>query len=73
MRLRVTDPALVPELIEFLESRADMVTQRVGENEVEVSVLGSYGPEGGRMTLDLLVRAWEAGRAAGSVSVELID
>jgi hypothetical protein len=50
-----------------------MVTKRVGENEVEVSLLGSYGPEGGRMTLDLLVRAWEAGRAAGSVSVELID
>jgi hypothetical protein len=73
MRLRVSDPALVPELIEFLESRADMVTKRSGESEVEISLLGSYGRESGRMMLDLLVRAWEAGRAADSASVELID
>ena len=73
MRVRVSDPALVLEMIEFLQSRADMVINRVGENEVEVSLLGSYGREGQQMTLDLLVRAWEAVRPAGPFSVELID
>ena len=38
-------PELVPELVEFLESRADMVTARVGNDELEVSLLGSYGIE----------------------------
>jgi hypothetical protein len=36
---------LVPELVEFLKSRADMVIARVGNDELEVSLLGSYGIE----------------------------
>ena len=72
MRLRVSDPHLVPELLQFLESRLDMVSQRVSENEVELSVLGSYNREAERMTVDLVLRAWEAGRDV-PVSVELID
>jgi hypothetical protein len=31
--------------VEFLESRADMVAARVGNDELEVSLLGSYGIE----------------------------
>jgi hypothetical protein len=72
MRLRLSNPDLVPELLEFLESRLDMVTKRVSENEVELSLLGSYNREAERMTVDLLVRAWEAGRDAGA-SVEFVD
>lgn len=71
MRLRLSNPELVPELVEFLESRADMVTARVGEDEIEVSLLGSYGTEQAWLTLGLLVRAWEAGRSADA-SVELL-
>jgi hypothetical protein len=72
MRLRVNNPALIPDLIEFLQSRLDMVINRVGKNEVEVSLLGSYGPDATRLMLQLLVRAWEAGRDA-KASVELVD
>ncbi len=72
MRLRVSDPHLVPELLQFLESRLDMVSQRVSENEVELSLLGSYNREAERMTVDLLLRAWEAGRDAAG-SVEFVD
>jgi hypothetical protein len=72
MRLRLSNPDLVPELLEFLESRLDMVTKRVSENEVELSLLGSYNREAERMTVDLLLRAWEAGRDAGA-SVEFVD
>ena len=35
-----------------------MVTKRVSENEVELSLLGSYDREAERMTVDLLLRAW---------------
>ncbi len=72
MRLRLSNPHLVPELLEFLESRLDMVTKRVSENEVELSLLGSYNREAERMTVDLLLRAWEAGRDAGA-AVEFVD
>ena len=71
MRLRLSNPELVPELVEFLESRADVVTAQVAEDEIEVSLLGSYGIEQAWLTLDLLVRAWEAGRSADA-SVELL-
>jgi len=72
MRLRLSNPDLVPELLEFLESRLDMVTKRVSENEVELSLLGSYNREAERMMVDLLLRAWEAGRDSGA-SVEFVD
>jgi hypothetical protein len=73
MRLRISDPTLIPELIEFLETRVSAVAERVSANEVEVSMLGSYGPDGLRMMLELLVRAWEASRIDKDVSVEVID
>jgi hypothetical protein len=73
MRLRISDPTLIPELIEFLETRVSAVAERVSANEVEVSMLGSYGPDGLRMMLELLVRAWEASRIDNDVSVEVID
>ncbi len=49
-----------------------MVSKRVSENEVELSLLGSYNREAERMTVDLVLRAWEAGRDV-PVSVEFID
>ena len=48
-----------------------MVTARVGDDELEVSLLGSYGIEEAWTTLDLLARAWEAGRGVDA-SVELL-
>ena len=73
MRLRVSDPAFVPELVEFLQSRLDQVAERVNENEVEVSLLGSYADDAMRMELYLRVRAWEAGQRARGVEVEFVD
>ena len=73
MRLRVSDPTFVPELLEFLQSRLDQVAERVNENEVEVSLLGSYADDAMRMELYLRVRAWEAGQRARGVEVEFVD
>jgi hypothetical protein len=72
MRLRLSNPALVPELLEFLESRVDLVAKRVSENELELSLLGSYHHEEERMTVELLVRAWESAHDPRA-SVEFAD
>ena len=73
MRLRVSDPALVPELLEFLQSRLDVVAEQIEANEVSVSLLGSYASDPMRMELYLRVRAWEAGQRAKGVEVEFVD
>jgi hypothetical protein len=72
MRLRLSNPDLVPELLQFLESRIDVVTQQVSDNEVELSLLGSYNEDAAQMTVDLLVRAWQASRD-DKATVELVD
>jgi hypothetical protein len=72
MRLRLSNPDLVPELLQFLESRIDVVTKQVSDNEVELSLLGSYNEDAAQMTVDLLVRAWQASRD-DKASVELVD
>ena len=73
MRLRLSDPALIPELLDFLQSTPDVVVDVVGDREVEVSLLGSYALDAMRMELYLRVRAWEAARASRGVAVELVE
>jgi hypothetical protein len=73
MRLRVSDPTLVPELLEFLHSRLDVVAEQVTEDEVRLSLLGSYGSDGMRMELYLRVRTWEAAYGSRRVKVEFVD
>jgi hypothetical protein len=73
MRLRVHDPELLPELIRFLEARLDMITARHGANELELSLLGSYGQEEGRETLALVVQAWQEADPNRGRSVRFVD
>jgi hypothetical protein len=73
MRLRVSNPALIPDLLEFLRSRVDVVAEEVSDNEVDVSLVGSYNADAMNIELYLRVRAWEAGRRSTGVEVELID
>jgi hypothetical protein len=73
MRLRLSDPSLIPELLDFLQSTPDVVVDVVADDEVEVSLLGSYMLDAMRMELYLRIRAWEAARASRGVVVELVD
>jgi hypothetical protein len=73
MRLRLSDPSLVPDLIDYLESTPDVVVDVVGEGEIEVSLMGSYALDAMRMELYLRVRAWEAARSPSRDLVELVD
>jgi hypothetical protein len=73
MQLRVSNPALVPELLEFLQSRLDAVAHQLSEDVVEVSLLGSYAEDAIRMEVFLRVRAWEAARRSSGVTVDIVD
>jgi hypothetical protein len=72
MRVRVASPALLEELLVFLRSEPDVVLEEITDDEVEVSLLGSYGSEPMRMELYLRLRAWEAARRAGEPTVEIV-
>ena len=43
MRVHLGNAELVHELVHYFEGQPDCVVRRVGETEVEVSLLGSYG------------------------------
>ena len=73
MRIRVSDPSLVPELLDFLHAGTDVVAEAVSADEVEVSLIGSYGLDAMRMELYLRLRAWEAARRCRGVTAELVD
>jgi hypothetical protein len=70
MRIRLNDPSLMPELVEFLETRTDAVVTQEGDHEVEVTLLGSYALDAMRMELYLRIRAWEA--AHGGAVAEIL-
>lgn len=48
----------MPSLLAFLRERVHVTAERVGDNEVEVSQLGSMNPAGRRIELDLLLQVW---------------
>ena len=73
--LRISDPSLLDLLCADLRSRGDVIAEVVGEDTLQVDILGSYGVEGMRMATELRLRAWEeAQRALGvDVRVEIVD
>jgi hypothetical protein len=64
MRIHLQDPALAPDLLDFLRSRIDAVVGQVEADVVEVSLLGSLAADAMRLELELRLRAWESGRQA---------
>ena len=68
MRLSIDNPDATQLLLDYLSSWSDVVAEQVGENEVEVTLLGSYRHDAMEMEIMLRVRAWaEAQRARGLV------
>lgn len=62
LRIELTDPVLVPSLLDFLTGAVNCVAEQVDERAIEVSLLGSYEPDTHDLAVGLLVRAWEASR-----------
>jgi hypothetical protein len=68
VKVRVDDPALLPDLVSVLLGRVDTVVTRAGYDLLEVSLLGSRNPEADIAELEARLEAW--GRGA-SVDEEL--
>ena len=72
MRARLSSADLLDELLEFLRAEPGAVVEPVSDDEVEVSLLGSFQQDALRMQLELRLRTWEATQRARGVRVEII-
>ncbi len=73
MRIRLSSPDLLDELLAFFTSEPDAVFEQVSEDEIEVHLVGSYRADALRMELYLRLRAWEAAHHAHGVRVEITE
>jgi hypothetical protein len=71
MQIHVSDPTLVPSLLEFLRERVHVIADQVGPSEVEVSLLGSMNMPKRRLELDLMLQLWRA--AHDQVETRILD
>lgn len=73
MRVRVSDTEFTDELAEFLSASLDTIVEKIADDELEVSILGSLDPSTMRMEIYLRVRAWESTAQDRGIRVELIS
>jgi hypothetical protein len=59
MRVRLSDPALLPDLLGYLRA-AECVVEEVGPDELNVLVPRAPSDEQGRREVDIYLRAWQA-------------
>jgi len=71
-RPSVSDPASTDDLAEQLRSRSDAVVERVSEDELEVSLVGSLDLATMQMEIYLRIRAWEGAAEREGVRVDVI-
>jgi hypothetical protein len=64
VRIHVGDPELVPQLLEYFEEQTDCVVAQVGDAEIEVSLLGSFGIETHDGEVERLIEAFRAEMSA---------
>jgi hypothetical protein len=69
MRLSIDNPDATPAFLEYLGSWSDIVYEQVSEDEVEVTLLGSYRTEAMEEELTMRVRAWADAQGARGVVV----
>jgi hypothetical protein len=55
LRVHVGDSELVQLLLDYFEEQADCIAMQVGETDIEVSLLGSYGAEAHDAAVEQLV------------------
>lgn len=73
MLVRVSDSDFTDELAEFLRSRPDTIVEKVADDELEVSLVGSLDPSTMQMEIYLRVRTWEATAKNQGVRVEVVS
>lgn len=73
MRIQLSSADLLDELVAFLRAEPSAVVEQLSDDEIEVTLLGSYQEDALRMELYLRLRAWEAAHHTSGVHVEIID
>ena len=59
MRIQLSEPDLVPELLSLLQQRRDCIATRDGD-EIETGIVGSFA-DGGARELERLLLDWRRG------------
>ena len=65
----MSEPSLRRKLLAFLAFDANAVVTAVGEDEIEISFLGSLNAGAQRMELELRLRAWLAAHPDASAVI----
>ena len=60
MRVKLSNPALVGRLEQYLAFDSNVVVTRIAHDEIEVSFLGSLNANAQQMQTELRLRAWIA-------------
>jgi hypothetical protein len=60
LRVKLSNPALLPRLLAYLAFDANVVVTQIADDEVELSFLGSLNTNAQQMQTELRVRAWIA-------------
>ena len=61
MKVKVDDPARLPDLMAALSARIDAVVTKVDDDELEVSLLGSQSQQAHAEEVKARLRAWGGG------------
>ncbi len=70
VRLRLDDPALIANLLDFL-GRRGCAGEREGEDTIEVELPEDLSAEEARLELDLYLRVWQS--LHGWTRVDVVD
>ena len=68
MRVHVGDSELVSVLLDYFEQESDCVAIQVGEAEIEVSLLGSYGSVAHNERVDRLLTEFRQRNGGGGLA-----
>jgi hypothetical protein len=71
--VRINSPELLNDLVTFFWSEPIAVVTQVSDDEVDVSLLGSYRADAAEMELYRRLRAWEAACSTRGVHLEIFD
>jgi hypothetical protein len=69
LRVKLSVPALILRLMAFLAFDTNVVVTQIGDDEVEVSFLGSLNTNAQQMQTEIRLRAWISAHPASIVVV----
>jgi hypothetical protein len=69
MRVRISEPELLGELVDFLHGRVEVVVEQLGEDEIDAGLVGSYRLEAQELAMELHLSAWRVAHPGVHVAI----